>query len=485
MLTVFYAFREFRGDAGFERAAALAYKFLISLVPLLAVALALFVAFAPLQDYSAQVESFLFDALLPPGGFDSDEEASQSEVAGEGEGAGDEAAEEGLGEGTEVEVPAPVEAGQAPPTEDSTAPPAEGQRDRLLTSSEMREYLSEITRQLQTAKGELGLFGTLFLFVTTLSLFSTIEIAFNRVWKVKKRRSAVRKFQSFWSIVSLGPLLLGASLFLTGRLSQQEFLGPLADSPTAKVFRWMVPFLCSFIAIYLVYQFVPYTRVRVRAALIGAFVGATLWELGKLGFRYYMTQAVSFEQIYGALGTIPVLLLWLYLSWIVVLYGAEVAYVWQNLESVRSDGMRNRKMLGSLLPAALGLLAAIGERFRAGAAPVGLSALIEQTGCSDAEARHCLQLLASSRLVHRAEGGQAFVLAKPAAKIRLVDVAHALGEGAEDLAVALGPDNGSRGALLRAWQRRDAELAQSTLQELLTSPPNAATPSDRSQAATR
>lgn len=440
--------REFNSDAGFERSAALAYKFLISLVPLLAVALALFVAFAPLQDISEKVEGFLFDAVLPPQRVTVDTDP--------------------------VPVPAPADAeapalpelpGDEPDTTEETE--TEDEKGQILSSSEMREYLSGIIRQLQTSNREVGLIGTLFLFVTTLSLFNTIEVSFNRVWKVKKRRPPVRKFQAFWAIVSLGPLLLGASLFLTGQLAEHGFWGSLADSSIAKFVRVLVPFFCSFIAIYLVYQFVPYTRVNVTAALIGAVVGAVLWELGKQGFRLYLTQAVSFERIYGALGTLPVLLLWLYLSWIVVLYGAEVAYVWQHLEAVRHDRVRSRHLLGSQLPVGLALLAEIGRRFRISDQPPRLPELIEACGCTEIEARHCLQALHSGGLIHRAEGGR-FLLGRPAENIRLLEIARALGEDSRNLERSLEPGPASPEALIEAWRRRDAVLGAERLSEVIS-----------------
>lgn len=495
VLTLAYAAREFETDAGFERSASLAYKFILSLVPLLAVALALFVAFAPLQEYSDRVETFLFDALLPPGADRAEAEVAPTEpgeeVESERPSAGQAQASEGDAAGAQgeadsqerAETPEEEEAAEKIPSpEDDLGVGSDEEATRLLTSSEMREYLSEITRQLQTSSSELGLFATLFLFVTTLSLFNSIEMSINRIWKVKKRRPAVRKFQAFWSIVSLGPLLLGASLFLTGQLFEQKFLGPLAESPVADIVRVMVPFFCSFIAIYLVYQFVPYTRVRVTAAIAGALVGATLWELGKFGFRFYLSRAVSFEQIYGALGTIPVLLLWLYLSWTVVIYGAEVAYVWQHLDVVRKRRSRSHDTTAhaSLLPVALTLLVEIARRFRDGEPPARLRTLAEPTGASASDARHCLHLLAAAGLIHRVDGGQSYLIARPPASIRLLEVAQGLGEGAEDLEGQIDTGEVQLGPLVRAFERRDEVLAETTLGDLLEPP--APAPSERSQA---
>ena len=90
-----------------------------------------------------------------------------------------------------------------------------------------------------------------------------------------------------------------------------------------------IPYLLNWLAFWFAYQFIPYTQVRVRAAIAGAVVAGTLWELAKGGFNWYISHMTSFDVLYGSLGAVPVFLLWLYITWLIVLLGTEVAYAVQ------------------------------------------------------------------------------------------------------------------------------------------------------------
>jgi len=180
----------------------------------------------------------------------------------------------------------------------------------------IREYLIQYTQNVML----LGVFGLIALFVTAVFLFNSIEHSINDIWQAKQRRPFLSKFTSFWTVLTAVPVLLIISLLLAANLKVKDI-----DIFELK----FLTYLLNWVAFWFAYQFIPYTRVRISAALVGAVVGGTLWELAKGAFNWYITNMTAFDKVYGSLGAVPVFLLWIYLTWLIVLFGAEVAYAVQ------------------------------------------------------------------------------------------------------------------------------------------------------------
>ncbi|WP_220719403.1 virulence factor BrkB family protein [Agarivorans litoreus] len=160
--------------------------------------------------------------------------------------------------------------------------------------------------------------------VIALMLISAIDNSLNMIWRVKEKRRWRSAFPMYWMILTLGPLLMGGSL----ALSSYIFSAQLFDHETLigiwnKLLR-MVPLLFSIGAFCLLYLLVPNKSIRFVHGLSGAVVAALLFELGKRGFAFYVASFPSYQVIYGAIATIPILFVWVYVSWIVVLIGAEI-----------------------------------------------------------------------------------------------------------------------------------------------------------------
>ncbi len=196
-------------------------------------------------------------------------------------------------------------------------------------------------QQFTDKAGKLTAIGTIVLVITALMLINTIESAMNDIWQVKESRKLLPKFMVYWAALTLGPLLLGASIAASAYLlSLPLFSDTELASGLKQQLLGLTPFLASTIACTLLYTLVPYTRVPVAKALAGALVAALLLELAKKGFAAYITAFPTYELIYGALATIPVFLVWLYLSWLIVLLGAEVAYSLDNFSITSSSKVR-------------------------------------------------------------------------------------------------------------------------------------------------
>ena len=167
-----------------------------------------------------------------------------------------------------------------------------------------------------TAVGACGLI------VTALLLMYSIDSALNTIWRSKRARPKIYSFAVYWMILTLGPLLAGASLAISSYLLSLRWASDL-NTVIDNVLR-IFPLLLSWISFWLLYSIVPTIRVPNRDAIVGAFVAALLFEAGKKGFALYITMFPSYQLIYGVLAVIPILFVWVYWTWCIVLLGAEI-----------------------------------------------------------------------------------------------------------------------------------------------------------------
>jgi len=182
--------------------------------------------------------------------------------------------------------------------------------------------------------GALGTVGTVFLIFVTLRLLMTIEETFNDIWGIQKGRSIWRRIVYYWTTVTLGPLLLLLAMYWTGRTEFLHVVGTFTAVPgLERVFLRVMPFAVLWVAFALMYALLPNTPVRATAAIAGGVFAGTLWQVNSLLSTLYISRAVGYNQIYGALGILPVLLVGLYFSWLIVLLGAQVSYAAQNVRA--------------------------------------------------------------------------------------------------------------------------------------------------------
>ncbi len=187
--------------------------------------------------------------------------------------------------------------------------------DQILT------YLLDFTskaRSLQTA-------GIAVLLVTVLAMMSTIESTFNVIWGIHRRRPLAVRFMVYWAVLTLGPLLIGASMvatsyvisspLLAGRTVSDQLVSPLVAA---------FPLAATTLAFVLFFKLIPYRPVPLSNALAGGLVASVLFELAKRAFALYVTHFPSQQVVYGAFAVVPIFLLWIYLSWVIVLLGAEI-----------------------------------------------------------------------------------------------------------------------------------------------------------------
>ncbi len=176
-----------------------------------------------------------------------------------------------------------------------------------------------------------------FLFVAALLLISSIDSTFNKIWRVTDKRRTITSFAMYWMVLTLGPILVGASIALTSYIVSAVAVDEYDVLGLFDIFIRALPLLSSIIAFVILYMAVPNKAVPFKSALIGAVVAGILFELAKKAFALYITAFPSYQIIYGALAAIPIIFLWVYVSWLIVLLGALITVSLQEYATLNED----------------------------------------------------------------------------------------------------------------------------------------------------
>ena len=167
--------------------------------------------------------------------------------------------------------------------------------------------------------------GLVALFLVALLLISSIDHTLNHIWRVRKNRRQLVSFSIYGVVLTLGPVLIGISLLTTSYLFSLTGFEDNTLLAVRRLFIAFLPYLGSFSSFLLIYLLVPHTRVHFWSALSGAMIASVLFELSKSAFALYFTHFPVYKEIYGALAIIPLLFVWIFISWVVILVGAQVA----------------------------------------------------------------------------------------------------------------------------------------------------------------
>jgi len=188
---------------------------------------------------------------------------------------------------------------------------------------QVQAYLVEFTAKAQ----QLQSVGIVFLIVTVLMMMSTIEQTFNMIWGVERRRPFALRFLVYWAVLTLGPMFVGAGIIGTSALVSMPLFRAGVDAAgfSTHLLHWL-PLLASCAAFVLCYKLIPFCPVRFRHAAIGGVAAAVLFEAAKHLFALYVTRFPTQQAVYGAFATVPIFLVWVYLSWTIVLLGAQLTH---------------------------------------------------------------------------------------------------------------------------------------------------------------
>ncbi|OQY06855.1 MAG: hypothetical protein B6I25_03100 [Planctomycetales bacterium 4572_13] len=283
----FHCIRLLKTNRCGTQAAALSYYTVFGAVPMTIVMLMIFQMFPAYRDMGQQVQEFAYEQL----------NLNKVEYSPEVSESDDSAMQQQAGDSNKVSI-----------------------ADKIDEISD--GYMEKLNA------GAIGFVSSLLLMYAAIKLFSTIENSFNTIFRIPTGRSFIKRMINYWSLITLGPLLLGLGIHFTARFMMMEGL----HQGILPYVRPLFPFMISVLMFFFMYFVLPNARINAGAALWGATVGALLWSLAKWGFGMYVTKFVPFNAVWGILGIIPLTVLWIYWTWIFVLFGLQLAYATQNIK---------------------------------------------------------------------------------------------------------------------------------------------------------
>ncbi len=434
-----YCWRQLQYHRAEGMAAELTYRTVFSLIPVVVLGLVMFRIFGGLEEVQNKVEYQLYsffgvpeipDAYLSPVEREEESAETAAESADEsGDGAdrlvaaedlpadlGDAGEQEGV---EDVDMQAAIESGAAAAIKQAAV-----EQTKRDTQASIRRRLHEVTAMVSSIDFKsIGVFGLLLFVYAAVALADSTEHLFNRIYDAPTQRPVHLRVAIHWSIITLGSGLLAMSLYMSGQLI--EWTGTVgADSNTRWVLTHLLSVTASWVLFFLLYALMPNTHVSVRAAMIGAFVGALLWEAAKFGFQIYVVKAAPYSNIYGSIGLIPLFLFWIYVTWLIVLFGLILTYTLQTFGGRMPRKLRDRSGVSLhgdpdwMLP----IMCEVGRAFDEGK-PINQQDLADRIGLSSRIVHELTGQLVEAEMLRRIAGAEDdLTLARPAERIEIVDI---------------------------------------------------------------
>lgn len=312
-----------------------------------------------------------------------------------------------------------------------------------LAAAKREEAVQKIHEFIQNTQSKtIGGLGMVALVVVAITMLMRIEATFNDIWGVTRGRSWYTQIILYWAVITLGPILMVLALGLTGSgqftatrawLMHWPWLGGL-------IFK-SLPVLVLMGLFGMLYQLMPNTRVRPAAALAGAFVAGVLWQLNGLLGVYFVSRITENNAIYGSLGMVPVFMIGLYFSWLILLFGGQVAYAFQNRAAYLQDKQAESVNQRGRELTALRLMTVVARRFAEGAAPPNVTQLAALLAVPSKLVSQTLQPLLRAELVRETQDRECgYAPGRPLDRITAHDILHALRAGqGSDFAAADDP----------------------------------------------
>jgi len=268
----------------------------------------------------------------------------------------------------------------------------------------------------------LGAIGFAVLLISIISLLWNIESAFNHIYAVKRPRSPLQRLLKYWSFLTLGPIFLSLSIYVTWTISRMHDVPAGRDhahSEMMHVLAALSSVAITYLGLAFLYKVIPNARVRLRSALVAAFVAGSMWEVAKFLFAWASGKMVQVHRIYGSLAVLPITLTWIYISWMIALVGCRLCYA--------LDASRKPEPHPALKAAAaretfvIRLLVGLAQLHRERGAPVRPQALVRELQVTARLVREGLAALASAGLAVEAKKG-GWLLSREPARITLAQI---------------------------------------------------------------
>lgn len=257
--------------------------------------------------------------------------------------------------------------------------------------------------------GVLGFIGLIFLLFTAVGLIQKVESAFNHIWHVTRPRGFMHKFTSYLSVILIGPVLVFSALGMTASLMASDWMQQAMDydvveAPVTLAMR-MLPLGLLALAFTFVYVFIPNTRVRLLPAVIGGSLAAALWQFSGMGFAAMMAGSTRYDAIYSSFAIMILLLIWLHLSWLILLVGSNISFYLQHPSFLLGDPAKPVRLSPSMQERlALNVMQVLASRFISGEDPPSVEELAGLAGLPEQALAQVLDALQDAGIVIQAGG---------------------------------------------------------------------------------
>ena len=396
------------------RASALSYSTLLALIPMLAVAIGVTSSLLKNQNedqYYSYIEKFVAN-FTPP-----DYVSTNTSAGNANTGAG-------------TNFPAEINSAIAPNSlaaSTTNLPPAII-RTEISSRKKIAHEIYGFVQNIQSST--LGVTGMVVLVFIAISMLSRVEETFNDIWGVTRGRNWLWRIVLYWTTITLGPLLLIAAVGLAGSSHLQATKNVLGQTMLGNLFFEFVPLVVLWFTFALVYLLVPNTKVKFSAALVGGITAGTLWHLNNVFGFLYVSRVVTNSKIYGSLGLLPVFMAGLYLSWLILLFGAQIAYAFQNRAAYLQDKLADNVNQRGREFVALRLMTCLGQRFQNALPPATVGEMSVELAVPSRLTQQVLRTLAAAHLVTEVAGAEnSYLPARPLETINAHDILLALRSG--------------------------------------------------------
>lgn len=329
-----------------------------------------------------------------------------------------------------------------------------------------QEKATEIIRVLipKVQNSPIGIISGPILILLVFALLQQMERAFNRIWNVPKGRSSLRRLIVYWTTSTLGPVLLFVPVIMMITLSKSDIFMRFGSFLPFMLVQ-LIPFLSIFIFLWCSYLILPNTNSGILPTAVGALIGSALWQLASFGYAVYTTKVLTYSKLYGSLGAIPVFMLWLFLCWIIILFGAEVAYCYQHREIMfKKSGFKN--LIENREFHLLRLLSYIALYFTIGRTCTIETLSIELEESNDRILKLINELVKKNIVSHNSENGEIL----PSRQLNRIVIGD-IDPISEDVFVSNTGVVSIDGIILKLWKEREEavkqEIGDITLQDVI------------------
>jgi membrane protein len=413
------------------RASALAYATLLALIPMLAVVVSISSSFLK-QEGEERIDQFIMKfvaSVIPPSAITNNAAADadmfwEFDMPGQTNlvAASPAAVDGSVGISTNA---ANLETGSSP-----ELPAFVKDRQAVAARKAIARTIHQFIQNTQS--GALGVTGSVLLIFAAISMLSRIETTFNDIWGVARGRSWFMRIVLYWGVLSLAPMLLIVAFGLATGPHLESTRKLISTLPFVGTFFLnigfqMLPVVVLCFAFAAFYMLIPNTKVHWGAALAGGLAGGLLLHANNVVSVLYVSRVVSNSKIYGSLGLVPVFMIGLYFSWLILLFGAQVAYAYQNRASYLEERLAEAINQRGREFVALRIMTLVGQRYLHGELPPSVVEMSRSLCVPTRLIQQLMQTLVAARLVVETSGAEgAYLPARPMEAITCHDILLAM-----------------------------------------------------------